>query len=636
MRHDGRLRQAAVSGIEGDRLRWAAANHYGKQEKYIGKVCVLIPINIIQDIVMCIPRPEHPMPQWERENWKNLNGMWEFEFDFSLSAIDRQLWKKEKLDREILVPFCPESRLSGIGYTDFMAGVVYKRSFILNEKELSGRTFLHFGAVDYHAAVYVNGRYVGSHRGGYTSFSFDITAYIREGENTVFVAVKDDVRSGLQPRGKQAKLYHSSGCDYTRTTGIWQTVWLEFVPLCYVKSAKYYPDPENSCLTVTGITEGAGTLTLTAKWQGETVVTKSIKSKGGFFSTQLDLPEVHLWEVGKGGLYDLLLTYGEDSVKSYFGMRSTAFEGRKYMLNGKPVFQRLVLDQGYYPEGIYTAPTEEDLVHDIELSYAAGFNGARLHQKVFESRFLYHCDRLGYLVWGEYPNWGFECSSLLATESYMAEWQESLERDFNHPSIIGWCPFNEIWGYSEGKNALISSIYKLTKRLDPTRPCIDTSGSQHEVMEIYDIHDYDQNPDSFQHRWDEFTRVMKENGEVLKADSDFFLSGSANGEANPPYFAQDYGGQPIFISEYGGISWMKNAAEGWGYGQAPGTEEEFFSRYKGLTEALLNNEDIFGFCYTQLYDIEQEINGLYTYERKEKFDINIIREINSQKAAMEK
>ena len=587
---------------------------------------------------MSIPRPEHPMPQWERSNWQNLNGTWEFEFDFGASAIDRELWKKEKLDREILVPFCPESRLSGIAYKDFMDGVVYKRNFTITEKELSGRTFLHFGAVDYLANVYVNGKHVGCHKGGYTSFSFDITSYIKKGENSIFVAVKDDVRSGLQPRGKQSGKYASAGCDYTRTTGIWQTVWLEFVPLTYVKSAKYYPDPENASLTVTGFTEGAGTLTLTAKWQGETVATKSITSKGGYFSTQLEFSEVHLWEAGKGGLYDLSFTYGEDSVKSYFGMRTTGFEGRKYMLNGKPLFQRTVLDQGFYPDGIYTAPTDEDLIHDIELSFAAGFNGARLHQKVFEARFLYHCDRLGYLVWGEYPNWGLAHAQPNATEIYMAEWQEAVERDFNHPSIIGWCPFNETWGYFENKenNALISSIYKFTKQLDSTRPCVDTSGNHHVVTEIYDIHDYDQNTESFKNRWDEFTRAMKENGEVLEADSEVLTKGIRHGDGIPPFFGQSYHGEPIFISEYGGIRWVKNATEGWGYGQAPQTEEEFFARYKGLTEAMLNNEDIFGFCYTQLYDIEQEINGLYTYERKEKFDINIIREINSQIAAIEK
>ena len=594
---------------------------------------------------MNIPRAEHPWPQWERANWMNLNGTWEFEFDFGTSAIERKLWEKEKFDKEIIVPFCPESKLSGIGYTDFIDGVAYRRTFTLAEKEVCGKTLLHFGAVDYTTDVYVNNTYVGQHKGGYTSFSFDITKYVKEGENTLFVAVKDDVRSGLQPKGKQAHRYASSGCDYTRTTGIWQTVWLEFVPQIYIKSAKYYADPANSCLTVTGITEGVGTLTLKAEWEGKTVAVKSLTSNGGFFSATLELSELHLWEAGKGGLYDLTLTYGEDTVKSYFGMRTTRFEGKKYLLNDKPLFQRTVLDQGFYPDGIYTAPTEEDLVKDIELSYAAGFNGARLHEKVFESRFLYHCDRLGYLVWGEYPNWGFDHSLPNATEIYMKEWHEAVERDFNHPAIIGWCPFNETWGYWENKskNALISSIHYFTKLLDPTRPCIDTSGNYHASTEIYDIHDYDQNPATFKQRWDAFTSLAKESNDCIEASSPFFWVNSPangnyskNGSGVSPFFSQDYHGEPIFVSEYGGLQWVKNATEGWGYGQAPKSEEEFFARYKGLTDALLDNEDIFGFCYTQLYDIEQEINGLYTYERAEKFDINIIKEINQRKAAIEK
>ena len=591
---------------------------------------------------MSIPRAEHPWPQWERANWMNLNGTWEFEFDFGASAIARKLWEKEKFDKEIIVPFCPESKLSGIGYTDFINGVAYRRTFTLTEKEATDRTLLHFGAVDYTTDVYVNNTYVGNHQGGYTSFSFDITKYVKEGENTIFVAVKDDVRSCLQPKGKKAHCYASSGCDYTRTTGIWQTVWLEFVPQAYIKSAKYYADPANSCLTVTGMTEGAGTLTLKAEWEGKTVAEKSITSKGGFFSTVLELSELHLWEAGKGGLYDLYLTYGEDSVKSYFGMRTTRFEGKKYLLNDKPLFQRMVLDQGFYPDGIYTAPTEEDLIKDIKLSYAAGFNGARLHEKVFEPRFLYHCDRLGYLVWGEYPNWGLDHSNLTATEIYMREWHEAVDRDFNHPAIIGWCPFNETWGYYEdkAKNAVISSIYGLTKQLDPTRPCVDTSGNFHAATEIYDIHDYDQNTVTFKERWDAFTKFARESNDCIEEDSAFFKTSPAKSyQSNSgiaPFFCQAYHGEPIFISEYGGIRWVKNATEGWGYGQAPQSEEEFFARYKGLTDAMLDNEDIFGFCYTQLYDIEQEINGLYTYNREEKFDINIIKEINERTAAIEK
>lgn len=586
---------------------------------------------------MNIPRDEHPNPQWERETWKNLNGPWEFEFDFGCSAVERRLWEKERFDREILVPFCPESRLSGIGYTDFISGVAYRRNFELSQEELSGRVLLHFGAVDYEASVYVNGTLVGSHKGGYTSFCFDITKHVAPGPNTLFVAVKDDVRSGLQPKGKQAHLYASSGCDYTRTTGIWQTVWLEFVPERHIQSAKYYPDPANGKVTVTGLVQGQGTLQLTALWEDKPVGEAALSVEDGFFTAQLDLSETHLWEPGKGGLYTLLLSFGEDRVKSYFGLRTAKFQGRKFLLNGKSLFQRFVLDQGFYPDGIYTAPTEEDLVKDIQLSFAAGFNGARLHEKVFEARFLYHCDRLGYLVWGEYPNWGLDHAHPLSTETYLNQWSEAVERDFNHPAIIGWCPFNETWGYREEreKNALLSSLYKLTKRLDPTRPCIDSSGNYRILSEVYDIHDYDQDTQSFQARWDGLTDRIWETGGVIPAEDPFFNSAPEGPSGRAPFFNQPYDNQPIFVSEYGGIRWPDDTVEGWGYGNAPATPEEFFARYKGLTEALLNNPEIFGFCYTQLYDVEQEVNGLYTYGRAQKFDIGLIQKINQQKAAIE-
>lgn len=586
---------------------------------------------------MNIPRAEHPNPQWERDTWKNLNGPWEFEFDFGCSAVERRLWEKERFDREILVPFCPESRLSGIGYTDFINGVAYRKNFELSQEELSGRVLLHFGAVDYEASVYVNGTLVGSHKGGYTSFCFDITKHVAPGPNTLFVAVKDDVRSGLQPKGKQAHLYASSGCDYTRTTGIWQTVWLEFVPERHIQSAKYYPDPANGKVTVTGLVQGQGTLQLTALWEDKPVGEAALSVEDGFFTAQLDLSETHLWEPGKGGLYTLLLSFGEDRVKSYFGLRTAKFQGRKFLLNGKSLFQRFVLDQGFYPDGIYTAPTEEDLVKDIQLSFAAGFNGARLHEKVFEARFLYHCDRLGYLVWGEYPNWGLDHAHPLSTETYLNQWSEAVERDFNHPAIIGWCPFNETWGYREEreKNALLTSLYKLTKRLDPTRPCIDSSGNYRILSEVYDIHDYDQDTQSFQARWDGLTDRIRETGGVIPAEDPFFNSAPEGPSGRAPFFNQPYDNQPIFVSEYGGIRWPDDTVEGWGYGNAPATPEEFFARYKGLTEALLNNPEIFGFCYTQLYDVEQEVNGLYTYGRAQKFDISLIQKINQQKAAIE-
>lgn len=571
-----------------------------------------------------IPRPEHPQPQWERANWKNLNGTWQFDFDFGASALERGLQNNDvKLSKEITVPFCPESKLSGIGYTDFINAVCYKKTVELSESDVAGKTFLHFGAVDYKAQIFVNGEFAGRHKGGYSSFKIDVTKFVHAGENTFFVYAEDDVRSRLQPKGKQANKYYSSGCDYTRTTGIWQTVWLESVPENYVKWAKYYPDIHEGSLTVVGETSGKGTLKIKSSFDGKDTGSSETECFGGRFTAKLVLNEKHLWEIGKGGLYDLDITFGEDRIKSYFGLRETRFEDKKFMLNGKSVFQRTVLDQGFYPDGIYTAPSDEALIKDIQLSLDAGFNGARLHQKVFEARFLYHCDRMGYIVWGEHANWGLDYYNPQATEIFLNEWAEIMERDFNHPSVIGWCPFNETWGYNEKRanNTLLSTIYNYTKAVDVTRPVIDVSGHTHcFVSEIFDIHDYDQNPETFKARYDE----LPEKGTFY----DVFVE-------NHDKDATRYDGQPLFVSEYGGIQWNTNGNAGWGYGQAPKTEEEFIARYKGLTDALLDNPEIFGFCYTQLYDIEQEINGLYTYDRTPKFDMAIFKEINARKAAIE-
>ena len=333
----------------------------------------------------------------------------------------------------------------------------------------------------------------------------------------------------------------------------------------------------------------------------------------------MKLIEKHLWEVGCGRLYNLVITFGGDTVKSYFGLRDIRLDGFKYLINGKSVFQRLVLDQGFYRDGIYTAPDDSDMIKDIEISLAAGFNGARLHQKVFEQRFLYHCDRLGYIVWGEYPNWGLDYSAPDAIYGILPEWCEEVERDFNHPSIIGWCPFNETWDYDgrQQRDELLEAVYKITKQLDSTRPCIDTSGNFHVISDIFDVHDYEQDP-----------KIFKENYDKLVSDGTLFDRHDSR---------QKYAGEPTFVSEYGGIKWVVGEQDenAWGYGNAPRTENEFIERYRGLTEALLGNEMMFGFCYTQLYDIEQEQNGLYTYDREPKFDMTVFHGINSAKAAIE-
>ena len=565
-----------------------------------------------------IPRCEHPDPQFERANWLNLNGEWDFEFDFGNSKKDAGIIDKKDWEKKIIVPFCPESKLSGIQYTDFIPAVWYRKNVNVTAQQLEGRVIIHFGAVDYETKLYVNGKKAGYHKGGYSSFKFDITEFLSEGENTIIVNAVDDTRSPLVPRGKQCPDLNSRGCDYTRTTGIWQTVWLEFVPKAYIKSVKYYPDYVNGILAVSAAVEGEGELTVSASYEGKAMGSFS-KTAKSTITGEIKLNEIHLWEVGCGRLYDLELTFGEDKVKSYFGLRNVKLDDYKFLINGKSVFQRLVLDQGFYADGIYTAPTDADLVKDIELSLAVGFNGARLHQKVFEKRFIYHCDRLGYIVWGEHGNWGLDHSNPAALGAMLPEWCECVERDFNHPSIIGWCPFNETWDFDGRRqnDNVIETIYRVTKHMDETRPCIDTSGNFHTVTDIFDVHDYEQD-----------YNIFKENYDKLMTEGVLY-------ERFPD--RQMYSGKGCaWVSEYGGLQWSKgDRGDAWGYGNAPKTEEEFIERYAGLTDALLDNYRMFGFCYTQLYDIEQEQNGLYYYDRTPKFDPEIFRKINSRKAAIE-
>lgn len=567
---------------------------------------------------MNIPRNEHPNPQFERKNWLCLNGEWDFEIDNGKSGKARGLYKSNAiLNSKITVPFCPESKLSGVENKDFMYCVWYKKEIDISKEEKEKLTFLHFGAVDYETVVYVNGITAGTHKGGYTSFKLDISDFLNTGKNIITVCAFDDVRNPMIPRGKQSEEYFSHACDYTRTTGIWQSVWLEFVPKTHIAGVKYYPDTKKASLFIEAELKGSGNFKAVALYDGKIVGEVEGFSQGGTENFEIKLTEKHLWEVGQGRLYTLKLSYGDDEVKSYFGLRNVRLEGYKFLLNDKSVFQRLVLDQGFYPDGIYTAPTDEALLNDIIISKKAGFNGARLHEKIFEPRFLYHCDKEGYLVWGEYPNWGLDHSKHEALFSILPEWIEELERDFNHPSIIGWCPFNETWDVRGNRqnDEVLRIIYKTTKQLDSTRPCIDTSGNFHVETDIFDIHDYDQNPITFNERYSSLSED--------KSITDRHIN------------RQNYNNEPIFISEYGGIKWSLDETGGWGYGNAPKSEDEFKERYKGLTDAILDNPCLFGFCYTQLYDIEQEQNGLYTYDRQAKFDMNYFYKVNSRKAVIE-
>ena len=561
-----------------------------------------------------IPRPEYPRPQLRRDSYLSLNGPWEFEMDAGMSGKERRFYERKSLSQEILVPFCPESELSGIGNKDFMQSVWYLKKVTLPWQ--GGKTILHFGACDYETDVWVNGKPAGTHIGGYSSFSFDITGLLQDGENIITVNARDDVRSGRQPRGKQSSQFYSHDCDYTRTTGIWQSVWLENVPYAYIKKLRQTPDVSGCALYLDLVTEDAHGLTVTAQafYEGKQVGKACASVEGNLAKLKIDLDELHLWETGCGRLYELRVILGEDCVDSYFGMRSISYADGKLLLNGKPVFQRLVLDQGFYPDGIYTAPSDDALRRDIELSMDMGFNGARLHQKIFEERYLYHADRLGYLVWGEHGNWGLDISGKEGIGNFAPEWVEAVERDYSHPALIGWCPFNET--QKDTDRSVLRFLCHLTKALDPTRPCIDSSGWHHtDATDLVDLHDYEQNPDIFRKKYD---ALMTEGGVVQDSDRG------------------TYGREMTFVSEYGGIKWdFDKKGSGWGYGDAPKSEVEFLERYRGLTTALLQNRNMCAFCYTQLTDVEQEINGLYTYDRRPKFDPAVIRAINTQTAAIE-
>ena len=577
---------------------------------------------------MNIMRTEYPRPDFIRGEWMNLNGEWDFEIDNSLSGKDREFYLRSSLDKKINVPFCPESKLSGIENKDFMNCVWYRKDFDVPKEWKNKKIILHFGAADYHTYVYINGKLAGEHVGGYTPFSFDITEFLNEEGNYICVCCEDDVRSVNQPSGKQSTKYHSWHCSYTRTTGIWQSVWLEPLNSVNIDKIKTFADISTPSLNIEAVLKGdfcGAVLCVEAFWQGKSVGKKEVEISSQCTTLNLELSEKHLWEPGVGNLYDLKLEVkkdGEifDSVDSYFGLRTVTLDGRAFKINGKTVFGRWVLDQGFYADGIYTAPKKEDLEADIIYSTQLGFNGARLHEKVFEPYFLYYADKHGYLVWDEHANWGMPTTKAEFLESFLSEWLEIVERDFNHPSVIGWCPFNETASLESNNNQkqddmILKCVYYATKAIDKTRPVIDTSGHSHVVPEIYDVHNYEQDPAKLKAHYENVI-----NGEI----GDHWCVGTK------------YDGKmPVFVSEYGGTGWAIDK-KGWSYGNAPKTEEEFIERYKGLTEALLHNKGIMGFCYTQLYDIEQEQNGLMTYDRKYKFDPEIFKKINSQKAAIEK
>lgn len=591
-----------------------------------------------------VPRPEHPRPTCVRPHWRTLNGRWEFEIDQGDSGLERGL-RDRPLTGEITVPFAPESVASGVGNSDFLEAVWYARDVAVPAAWAGRRVLLHFGAVDHDTTVWANGVEVVRHRGGFTPFVADLGE--RAGETVRIVVRARDSRHGVQARGKQATWYAATGCHYTRTTGIWQTVWLEAVPPVHLRSLRITPALAAGTVTVAA--------PVTANRPGHRLVVALADAGGPVASAEtradLDLtptvvvsipPErLRPWSPADPHLYDLTVQLvdgaGEivDEVASYAGVRAVAIDGTRLLLNGEPVFQRLVLDQGWWPDTLMTAPSDAALVRDIELARAAGFTGARLHQKVFEERFLHHADRLGYLVWGEFGDWGARGQGVAGhdqqpTASFVTQWLEVLARDHNHPAIVGWCPLNETDQALHDRITVLDDVtramFLATKLADPTRPVIDASGYAHRVAEtdVYDAHSYEQDPDRF--------------AELLAGAP--FVNTAHDGQT----ISLPYAGQPYFVSEFGGIWWDPDAADGsgadqsgsWGYGDRVRDEEEFHERFAGLTGTLLADPDMFGYCYTQLTDVMQERNGIYRFDRSTKLDVARVRRAQERPAAIER
>ena len=579
------------------------------------------------------PRAEYPRPQFERADWVNLNGEWSFALDLSDSGRDRDFYNSKGFDGRITVPFAPESKLSGVGYTDFINSVWYQREIQIPAEWKGKCVKLNFGAVYYESEVYIDGKFVGRHYGGSDSFSFDVTDFVGDGGvHSLVVHAESDLRSGTQPGGKQSTNYYSYGCSYTRTTGIWQTVWMEAVDAMALERVQVITDIDQKHIVVIPTyynVAGGNTLSVVVKDGGKAVARAEAPAVQGM-PVVVALKNPKLWSPESPFLYDVVYEVknaeGEtlDTVDAYVGMRKVHIDGNKIYLNNKPYYQRLVLDQGFYPDGIWTAPSDEALKRDIELSMAAGFNGARLHQKVFEERFYYWADKLGYIVWGEMASWDKDSNSVAAARNFMSEWGNIVVRDRNHPALIVWTPFNEEFGVpSNEAGRFLTDVYNETRRLDPTRPVNTVSGGIYVISDFCTAHCYEQDGarlHSMLFDGEKFYQPQGPNEGFERAIRKLYYDGSL----------------PYLLDEFGGIKCAETQPEGgnsWGYGDAAPTREDFYTRLEALVKAIVDHSDkICGFCYTQLTDVEQEQNGVYYYDRGEKFDMERVKAIFQMKA----
>ena len=616
---------------------------------------VLVTLLMVTGVWAEVPRAEYPRPQFERSEWINLNGEWTYEFDLVDTGYERELFKSRGFADKIIVPFAPESKLSGVGHKDFITGIWYHRTVQVPTTWSKNKIMLNFGAVYYESEVYIDGAFVGRHFGGSSSFSFDVTKWLSDGKtHDLVVRANSNLRGKNQGAGKQSLRYDSFGCLYTRTTGIWQTVWLEATHKNSLNTIQVITDIDQNQVVFTPRyyrTESSNTLTIQIKDGDKVLAKKQVQTVEGM-PIVVPMKKYQTWSPENPKLYDVEYIVSDkegkvlDRISSYLGMRKVHTDGNKVYLNNEPYYQRLVLDQGFYPDGIWTAPSDASLRGDIELSMQAGFNGARLHQKVFEERFYYWADKLGYLCWGEYASWGMWEGSPLAARNFLAEWQDILVRDRNHPSIITWTPFNETW-YPDNVQypRMMEDTYDLTHAIDPTRPVNTVSGGV--LTEVYDIctmHNYEQDPvklknkvynaetgEFFNYKYNTLkTRPWNNSPDALTNTY------TQHGDLEPAIYDKE---RPYILDEFGGIKCAettpakndKERKSSWGYGDAAPTKEDFYKRLESQVNALLElGDQVCGYCYTQLTDVEQEQNGIYYYDRSAKFDMKRVHAIFSK------
>ncbi|MBR1586036.1 MAG: glycoside hydrolase family 2 [Clostridia bacterium] len=578
-----------------------------------------------------IRRNAHPRPDRVRKNWQTLNGPWQFRFDWHNEGKKQRWYAKPAFDLTIEVPFAYQAALSGIAEKKHCDVIWYAREITIPDAMRNQRILLHFGAVDYQADVWLNGQYLGGHEGGYTPFTFDLTDLTEAGERCMLTVRCEDRLDQDQPRGKQSWRPEPFACWYTPVSGIWQSVWLEGVGAYYPTDFRLTPCIESGSLkaeiTLNELPQN-GSVRLTASFDGKTVAQQEVAVLSDrliraelFLSYDNSTEGIRMWTPERPDLYDLTIEATVDGqvcdrVDTYFGMRRIAIEGGRIILNGSTLYQRLVLDQGYWPDGLLTAPDDEALKRDIELTKAMGFNGVRKHQKFEDPQFLYWADHLGLLVWGELPSAYWLRDS--EKRNLMRDLSEAIRRDYNHPALIAWVPLNESWGvpfiqYQKEAQRLADALYALVHSLDGTRFVSGNDGWEQANTDVVTVHDYTAWPEQLSPHY---------------ADPESILQ---QGVGTKTVTAQgyDHTGKPMLITEYGGIAMAKDAGgDNWGYNGAAQDEESFLRRYDAITQAFKRMPFFCGYCYTQLTDVFQEVNGLMDMQRNPKADIEKIREIN--------